>query len=464
MIGGGVTLARLVNLSPKGRIKVFLVCETANDLPVQVRYGLERLNVIILERHKLSLEDLESLFDEFITVDGEEEMPDELLSAEEIGKRLENDIRHMVTLPVLPQVYHKIVELDRDKSSEINDWVEAIETDPLTQAQVIRRARSPIYGFRGQIDDTSKAVVLLGKNTVKELVVSSALRRSCENLADDSFKMEEYWIHSIAVGTMARLLSFPMDETLWTPDHRKTYDEFALDEETQQTMKERQLHKRFPLESHQDPFIGGMMHDIGKIALVHAYPGIFSAIVSVMEAQYWNRPMAVAEEIATGGFNHCHVGRLLGDSWKLGNEICQIIEYHHNPSKDDAYSRLVALADFLVAGLYRYPSQARYPMTYVLEEEGADAEAPAGNTPAPPAAEKNEEESQEVPPQEVAADDEEAAEWAKIAAEDPNEALLQFMPADLSQWLDMTPNEIINLGRALTPVVRRLTERLQQSG
>jgi hypothetical protein len=98
-------------------------------------------------------------------------------------------------------------------------------------------------------------------------------------------------------------------------------------------------------------------------------------------------------------------------------------------------------------------------MTYVLEEEGADAEAPA-----PPAAEKNEEESQEAPPQEVAADDEEAAEWAKIAAEDPNEALLQFMPADLPQWLDMTPNEIINLGRALTPVVRRLTEGLQQSG
>ena len=64
-------------------------------------------------------------------------------SPTEIRKRIENDVRNMVDMPVLPQVYHDIMELDKDDDSDIHEWV-AVETDPLTQAQVIRRSRSPL--------------------------------------------------------------------------------------------------------------------------------------------------------------------------------------------------------------------------------------------------------------------------------------------------------------------------------
>ena len=101
--------------------------------------------------------------------------PPELPAPEEIRKRIDNDIRNMVDLPVLPQVYHQIVALDKDPKSEMADWITAIETDPLSTAQVIRRSRSPIYGFQGEINDIGKAVVLLGKSPVKEMIVSGAV-------------------------------------------------------------------------------------------------------------------------------------------------------------------------------------------------------------------------------------------------------------------------------------------------
>ena len=67
------------------------------------------------------------------------DVPVELPSPKEIRKRIENDIRNMVDLPVLPQVYNQIVALDKDPESEMQDWVSAVETDPLSAAQVIRR-------------------------------------------------------------------------------------------------------------------------------------------------------------------------------------------------------------------------------------------------------------------------------------------------------------------------------------
>ena len=90
-------------------------------------------------------------------------VPVELPSPEEIRKRIDNDIRNMVNLPVLPQGYNQIVALDKDPESEMQDWISDIETDPPSAAQVIRRSRPPMYGFQSEINEVGKAVVLLAR-------------------------------------------------------------------------------------------------------------------------------------------------------------------------------------------------------------------------------------------------------------------------------------------------------------
>ena len=73
-------------------------------------------------------------------------------------------MKSTVDLPVLAHVFQKITVLDQNPDSAMQDWINVIETDPLSSAQVIRRARSPAYGFQGEITEVGKAIVLLGKD------------------------------------------------------------------------------------------------------------------------------------------------------------------------------------------------------------------------------------------------------------------------------------------------------------
>ena len=177
--GGGVTLARLASINKQYPLGIFVVCDQLTEISTKERFGLDRLEVTVFERHLLQTDDFEQMISEKIVAVLTGDAPLELPSPEEIRKRIDNDIRNTVDLPVLPQVYHQLIALDKDPESEMQDWVAAVETDPLSTAQVIRHARPPMYGFQGEINDIGKAVVLLGKNAVKEMVVAGASSSGC---------------------------------------------------------------------------------------------------------------------------------------------------------------------------------------------------------------------------------------------------------------------------------------------
>lgn len=424
--GDSVVLARLASISRRSDLRVILVCEGPGTIPTKVRSGLEQLGVALLERRGLDAEGLEQLFNEYFGAVSPR-IPGKLASPAEIRNRIENDIRSMVNLPVLPQVYNQIATLDRDPQSDIRDWISAIEVDPLSRAQIIHRARSPLYGFRGEITDAGKAVMLLGKNAVKELIVAGAVKRSFAEVGAEDFKVEEYWLHSVAVAVTARLLNFPLDEARWTPEQKQDFDSFALGEAAVEILKKLDLHRHLSLAPHQEPFVGGMMHDIGKAVLATAYPGLLSLVVEHLSVQHWNIPMISAEDMIAGGANHTLVGRILAQSWRLGEELCQLVERHHNPAPEDRYAQLIALADFVGGGIYPYPRQATYPMVRLLQKEVAGQ-----------ADEKKEEDTAEPSAQ-------------------------RFLPEGLLGQLGIDLGDLISLGRAVAPAVHRLVGDLQKS-
>jgi two-component system, chemotaxis family, chemotaxis protein CheY len=473
--GGGITLARLASINNFGSMGIFVVCDSLNELTPKDRFGLERLDVAIFERHRMHGEDFEQLVTETVVAAMSQDGPIELPAPEEIRKRIENDIRNMVDLPVLPQVYHQIVALDKDPESDIHDWVSAVETDPLSQAQVIRRSRSPIYGFQGEINDLGKAVVLLGKNTVKELVVSSAVKRSFEGIQEQGFSVEDYWLHSVGVSLAARILAFPYDEKRWKPQHKKDFEDLQLSEEAQAALKEAKLWEKFALSPAQDAFVGGMMHDIGKVALIQAYPGLFSMIVEELQNQNWNVPMKAGEDLLAGGADHNLVGRILADSWKLGAALSKMVEYHHTPAADDAFSQLISLADFIGGCVYPYPKQATYPMVHMLGDENLVAAASAPEQlvaeeaaeSAPPVAQEKAADSDGQTAVEGAEPTEEkktpvAKEPGAAAGLSPGEAVYRFLPTNTLKVCGGDINAMIRLARLIKPTIRRLGDELRK--
>ena len=99
-----------------------------------MRSCLDSLHVTLLERDHLDTDSLQQLATENTLAAGSAERPSELPSSEEINKRLRSDILPAVTLPVMPKVFHDISELARDPDSDIQEWIHAIEADPLSSA------------------------------------------------------------------------------------------------------------------------------------------------------------------------------------------------------------------------------------------------------------------------------------------------------------------------------------------
>ena len=149
--GGGVTLACLASIN-KSELTVILVCDTVVALSAKDRAGLEGLDVFVLQRDELPQENLVRLFREFTGAESyavtEADAENESV-LDDVQGRIETDIRNMVNLPVLPEVYREIGKLDRNPDSDIGEWAVVIDKDPLSSAMVVRRARSPIYGFQG---------------------------------------------------------------------------------------------------------------------------------------------------------------------------------------------------------------------------------------------------------------------------------------------------------------------------
>ena len=368
--GGGVTMARLASVNRRSDLSIFIVSRNQADIPERVRRGLDHMGVTILQGDNLDAAAFEQIATEHVVAKVRSD-PGELPAPEIIRERLELDIRLTVSLPVLPKVFSDVTQLARNADSDIHEWIQAIEADPLSRAQVIRKARSPMYGFQGQVDEAGKAIILLGKEAIKQLIVSEAVMRSFQSVEGDEFSVEEYWLHSVAVALTARLLSFPTEPGQRTAEQQKEFDEFELIEEASTALAELNLSGLLPLEPGQDPFIAGMMHDIGKVALATSYPGLYPRIVETLKQENWDQPMLYGEEICAGGANHCEVGRILAESWKLGDDVGNLVARHHQPAGDPLV-KLVAVADFLAGGTWPYPQNAEFPMARHLRGQKSD--------------------------------------------------------------------------------------------
>jgi hypothetical protein len=267
--------------------------------------------------------------------------------------------------------------------------------------------------------------------------------------------VEDFWLHSVATALAARILSCPLDPTRQSPDQRRELEELALPPEAIDALKRFNIYDRLRLSAGQDPFIGGMMHDIGKIALAHAYPGIFSLFVEHLQVQNWNSTMLSAEEMVAGGAQHCHVGRILADSWQLGEETTRVIQSHHAPAAEDRFSQLIGLANFVAGGIYPYPLTAAYPLVRLLPGLTA-ARAPAAAAPPPPPVAEGAAAGTAAP---TAAAADEALPYPVGA----QEALAQFLPTGLVEALVVQPDEMVELAKLLAPTIRKFTEGMRKN-
>jgi HD-like signal output (HDOD) protein len=227
------------------------------------------------------------------------------------GDALKAKIMRLIEdLPSMPQTIIKARQVMADPGSGLRDIAEILETDQGISIQVLRLANSSYYGWSGKVSSLEQAAVLLGHQTLAEIISIAA---TCKLLggALSGYGMESgaLWRHSLAVAIGSQIIA----------------------------------QKRQP-QLTNDAFICGLIHDAGKLILdkyISERKEAFNAFVDNGRESYRK-----AEKYLLG-FDHSEIAADVCRRWMIPNLITIGVRYHHYPSRaqGNLLAYIVHLAD-----------------------------------------------------------------------------------------------------------------------
>jgi HD-like signal output (HDOD) protein len=220
-------------------------------------------------------------------------------------------------LPTLPRTVLKITELVNNPRSSAKDLARIITDDQVLTARLLKLVNSSFYGFPQRISTVTGAIVLLGFDAIRNLLLTtSVFDMFSNNKKLNKFNQEKFWDHSLGCAVGAKVIGNALR-------HDKI----------------------------EELFVVGLLHDIGKIVEMMFLPKQFSKIADYVNDNH--TLMRTAEE-AILGYNHAEIGKLLGERWNLPPKLISIIAHHHQPSAAGHFimeAAIVHLADIFCRAL-----------------------------------------------------------------------------------------------------------------
>jgi putative nucleotidyltransferase with HDIG domain len=207
-------------------------------------------------------------------------------------------IEKIQSLPVLPQIAMRVTERMQSPTATLGEISDLIKSDVGLSARVLRLANSSYYSIPGGVSDVSKALQYLGFTTIAQIVLTSSVFGSFKTQGIREFSLAPFWLHSFAVGQLAEM--------------------------TARTLQ---------MESPSDAFIGGLIHDVGKLILLEIAPEHLSRIVRLAREK---KLSFLAAEKELGDSTHVELGLELARHWKLPPGIQNAIAHHHSVKNDRA--------------------------------------------------------------------------------------------------------------------------------
>ncbi len=224
-----------------------------------------------------------------------------MLTPEQIRER----VKSIIQLPALPTLALEVVEMVDNPKTSAQQLGRLISADQALTAKVLKIANSPFYGFPKKISTVDFAIIVLGFDALKEIVISIALVSSLQKKADHYFNTKIFWDHSISTGAIARRLARDIG-------YRVT----------------------------GEVFVAGLLHDMGISVLNKYFTSDFHRIIEI--ARDTELSFREAEDSVLG-LTHAEIGSWLGERWNLPDHLVESIMYHHEPEKAKLNPQLVSI-------------------------------------------------------------------------------------------------------------------------
>ena len=217
-------------------------------------------------------------------------------------------------LPSLPAVVMELLTNIEQDDIDISVLAKKVSYDQALTAKTLRLANSSAIGLQVKVATIQQAITYLGFQTTRNLITAAAVTGCFPNGRCPGFNDKAFWRHSIATAVCARSLA-------------------------------RRL--RF----NQDvAFTAGLLHDIGRLALVTGHPQAYGEVLA------WRRTHDVEwldAERAVLGIDHVDAGVALAQHWNFSDTMRQAIAYHHAPETPGAgfLAAIVHVANAVVHAL-----------------------------------------------------------------------------------------------------------------
>jgi putative nucleotidyltransferase with HDIG domain len=223
------------------------------------------------------------------------------------GRRLTAAFEALEAFPVLVESRNRVLRLFESGDPATADVVSAVESDVALAVAVMRLANAVDGKLRGRVESVVKGVEVLSPDAV------------------------------LKIATRARTFDFFERTSVW----QGVPERFRLHAVATQRAADR-IARELGYEYRDRLMVTSLLHDIGKLVLVHAYPGYPRQIHGDARTPE-DRVIRERREL---GVDHALVGGVLARRWGLPKPVASVIERHHAPDCNGE-AAIVRLADML---------------------------------------------------------------------------------------------------------------------
>lgn len=210
-------------------------------------------------------------------------------------------IDNAANLPSIPKVVQELIESFSNDDFDIDDIAKKVGSDQALTAKVLRLANSAKYGGNRTVGSVNDAIVRMGFEALRTLVLASGITASFKS--PEGFDIKLFWRRSFMIANRAK----------WLASFTKVNRETA--------------------------FTCGMMSAVGDVLIHILLPDQARGIETLTQAGA-NRVDLQRNQL---GFDFTEAGEALAMRWKFPSEIANGIRWQNQPLESEPFAPLAAI-------------------------------------------------------------------------------------------------------------------------
>lgn len=222
-------------------------------------------------------------------------------------------LKNIDRLPSLSPAVNRLLGMLAKRDIDMAQLSRVIGVDPALTGHLLSAANSAFFNRGAVVKSIDQAVARLGLTKLRRIALSKSVSRIFRGMrTPDGWSMTRFQLHSVATAAAAEILC-----------------------------------EYLPVEDGENAFLGGLLHDVGKVLIACGQPAQFAEIESAVAVT--GRSQMEFEREALGA-DHAELSGLAVAKWELPFQLSRAVAHHHSPEMAHEFgevslSRILCVAD-----------------------------------------------------------------------------------------------------------------------